>query len=77
MDLKQIYKIALMRSMLFIPEDMERCPLLNGDGGIIIGMKSGDHILMQCAYKALIKLLRFPRCCRENSLLGCSLFSVF
>lgn len=40
MDLKQIYKIAHMRSMLFIPEDVERCPLLNSDGGTITSMKS-------------------------------------
>lgn len=39
MDLKHIFKIVHMRSTLFIPEEMERCSLLNSDRGIITIMK--------------------------------------
>lgn len=39
MDLKQFFTTVHMRSTLFIPEDMERCSLLNSDRGIITSVK--------------------------------------
>lgn len=56
-DRKQFFKIVHMRSMLFIPEDMERCHYWTVMEELLpVWNPSGDHILMQCAYRLSLNL---------------------